>query len=120
MAAMRRSILATLLAFALIGISVGSVSAGKPLRGCADDFERMPYLDFRAYLLSDAFLDSLSPEGQALAVDFIPFIESEDWIAVSDGFDKNGDGILCIKQNPPTKGNLYGWVFNGVDNTSNH
>lgn len=116
---MRRSILAILLAFALVGLSVGSVSAGKPLRGCADGFKFTPYLEFRIYLQGD-FLRTLSPEGLALAPDILAFIASDDWIAASEAYDKNGDGILCIKQNPPTKGNLYGWVFNAVDNTSNH
>ena len=117
---MRRSITATLVALALVAVAAGTVHAGKPARGCADDFEVWNYLDFREYLKSDAFYDSLSPEGQALAVDILPGLDSEGWLAASQAYDKNGDVILCIKPSPPVKGNLYGWVFNAVDNTANH
>ena len=117
---MRRPITAILMALALVAVAAGSASAAKTGRGCADDFQAWNYLDFREYLKSDAFYDSLPPEGQALAADLLPQLDTEAWLAASEGFDKNGDMILCIKPHPPVKGNLYGWVLNAVDNTSNH
>ena len=117
---MRRSITATLMALALVAVAAGSVSAAKPARGCADDFEAWNYLEFADYIRSDAFVASLPPEGQALAPEIIPSIGSEGWIAASESYDKNGDMTLCVKQMPPVKGNRYGWVFNAVDNTANH
>lgn len=65
-----------------------------------------------------AFVDSLSPEGRALAPDIQALINDPAWLVGSAAIDGNGDGALCIKPKPPTKGNLYGWAFNAVDNTA--
>lgn len=116
---MRRPITAILMALALVAVAAGSVSAAKPARGCADDFDAWLYLDFREYLQSDAFYDSLPPEGQALAPEMVASLDTEGWLAASESYDKNGDMTLCIKPTPPVKGNLYGWIFNAVDNTAN-
>jgi hypothetical protein len=35
-------------------------------------------------------------------------------------YDKNGDTRLCVKDLPDSPGHLGTWVWNVVDNTSNH
>lgn len=116
----RRRIMALVAALAISLAVAAPASAGKPIRGCSDSFDLWDLLDFRAYLNSAAFYGSLGSEGQALTPDFLELINSDAWLAIGAAFDKNSDGHLCIKQGPPTKGHLYGWVFNAVDNTANH
>lgn len=126
---MRRDLVSVLAAFALVLAAAAPVLAVKPSdRGCTDDFDLWyyhrpgdPILDFREYMNSaDFYWNGLTDYGRELAVDILSSINSPDWLVVSASFDKNGDGQLCIKQKPRTKGNLGGWIFNAVDNPSNH
>lgn len=115
---MRRAIIALASAAVLLTALAGPASATKPIRGCSDDFAPWVISDFRAYMNSQLFYDSLSPAGQALAPDILAIVNSDPWVTASDAIDKNGDQVLCIKQKPPTPGNLHGWIFNAVDNTA--
>lgn len=82
------------------------VSAAKPVRGCAGDF---------ALMSIDAF------RNVSLAVGVPPELLGEDWEAgLRARFDKNTDSMICVKDLPDTPGTLDGWIFNVVDNTSNH
>jgi hypothetical protein len=103
-----------LLALAL----VAPTAAVKPQRGCADGFLQTSISDFRDWMNSAEFYNSLPPEGQALAPDILAIINSPDWLLGINTFDKNGDDDICAKQGPINKGHFYGWIFNVVDNTS--
>ncbi len=39
------------------------------------------------------------------------------WVTQWDAIDKNGDGVVCMKNRPHTPGNPA-YFFNGVDNTA--
>lgn len=117
---MKRAMFALGGAVLLTLASVGGVAADKPIRGCPDDFQAWAIPDFRDYLNSEIFIGSLPQEGQDIAGDILAFINTDDWLAAGAFYDKNGDGTLCLKQKPANRGNLFGWMFNAVDNTSNH
>ena len=65
----RRPILAFAAAAALSVSLAAPASAVKPARGCADPFDLWTIGAFREWMNNAAFVDSLSPEGQALAPD---------------------------------------------------
>lgn len=93
---------AGLLAFAVASPAI----AGKPDRGCPNDgFTAMTYQQFRDLSLSLGIPEELLGEEHAAG-----------WA----GYDRNDDGSLCVKDLPDTAGHLGSWVFNVVDNTSNH
>jgi hypothetical protein len=109
-------VIGCLLALALIT----PAAAAKPQRGCPDGFDQTSIADFRMRMNSAEFYNSLPPEGQALAADIVAFINTDEWLIGINQFNKNGDDDICAKQGPINKGHYYGWVFNVVDNTSNH
>ena len=115
----RRIGLSLTLGLSLLAGTAGAVMADKPTRGCSDDFQLMSILDFRALLNSAGFYASLPAEGQALAPALLESINSDAWLAGGARFDKNGDGQLCLKQDPINSGHLWGWIWNAVDNTKN-
>ncbi len=115
----RRRILSLVAALAISLAVAAPASAVKPVRGCTDSFDLWSIVGFRAYMNSAEFYLSLPPEGQALAPDILASINSDTWLAATDGIDKNGDGYLCLKQGPVNSGHLFGWIFNAVDNTAN-
>jgi hypothetical protein len=80
--------------------------AAKPTRGCSDGKALMTRDAFRALSLS---------VGVPADLLFTP-----EWEAGWAGYDKNGDTRLCVKDLPDTPGHLGTWVWNVVDNTSNH
>ena len=82
------------------------VAAVKPIRGCPNEgFVPMDYTTFRNLSISVGVpLELLGPEHLA------------GW----NVYDRNDDGMLCVKDLPDTPGTLDGWIFNVVDNTSNH
>ena len=81
-------------------------SAAKPTRGCPQGSALMTRDDFKALSLSVG----VPPE----------VLVSLEWAAGWDAYDKNLDDRLCIKDLPNTPGHLDSWIFNVVDNTSNH
>ena len=104
----RRRIGATsVIAIGLLSVSLAApVNAAKPARGCPDGKELMTIQEFRT---------------ESLSVGVPPEILGAEWEAgLRSGFDKNGDGSLCVQDVPDTKGHLGTWIFNVVDNTSNH
>lgn len=102
---MRRwSIVGAVLALSLV--SVLPAYAGKPVRGCPNDsFVLMTYLQFR-----QESLDAHVPE-ELLGADHLA-----GWMVL----DKNDDMMACVMDLPDNPGTLDGWIFNLVDNTSNH
>jgi ABC-type sugar transport system substrate-binding protein len=101
----RRMSSTALVAVALLSIALAApVSAAKPARGCgAADLKTIE--QFRMLSLS---------------VGVPPEILGADWeTSLRTGVDKNGDGSICVKDVPDTKGHLGTWIFNVVDNTSN-
>ena len=93
-------------ALALTLAVVAPVSAAKPVRGCPNDgFVLMGYTAFRQLSISVGVPESL------LGADHY-----EGWLAL----DANDDLHACVKDLPDTPGHLGGWIFNVVDNTSNH
>ena len=115
----RRMGLSLALASSLLAGTAAGVLAAKPIRGCSDDFQLLSILDFRTLMNSTQFYESLPPEGQALAPDILPVINTEDWLAGASAYDANADGVLCLKQKTITPGHLWGWSWNAVDNTKN-
>ena len=115
----RRVVVPLGLGLSLLAGSASAVLADKPTRGCSDDFQLMSLLDFRALLNSADYYASLPPEGQALAPALLESINSDAWLSAGTQFDKNGDGQLCLKQDTITRGHLWGWVWNAIDNTKN-
>jgi hypothetical protein len=95
----------TLLAAGLLSIALAApVTAAKPVRGCGAA-ELMTIEAFRA---------------RSLEAGVPPDVLGAEWEAgLRSGFDKNGDGSLCVKDLPDTNGHLGTWIFNVVDNTSN-
>jgi hypothetical protein len=116
---LRRIGLSVAMASLLLAGTAGAVMADKPTRGCSDDFELLSILDFRAYMNSVEFYESLPPLGQALAADILASVNTDAWLAGAGGIDANGDGQLCLKQKTITAGHLWGWLWNAVDNTKN-
>ena len=81
-------------------------AAGKPDRGCGNDgFVAMTYPEFRQLSIDVGVPEELLGEAHAA-----------HWLVI----DRNADGWLCIKDLKDTNGHLGSWVFNVVDNTSNH
>jgi hypothetical protein len=119
MAILRRVALASAAAALALAVSVGSVAAEKPTRGCSDNFALTTILGFRDYMNSAEFYASLPAAGQALAPDILAIVNSDAWLAGIGVIDANGDGKLCLKQKTITSGHLWGWLWNGVDNTKN-
>lgn len=101
---MRR--IATTLVIAALTLAVATpANAGKPVRGCPNDgFVLMSYSAFRALSIELGVPEDLL---------------GPDHLAAWNGFDRNDDGLACIKDLPDTAGHLGSWVFNAIDNTSN-
>ena len=116
---LRRAAAATVAASLVLALTASSVAAERPDRGCSDDFELWSVLDFRAYMNSTEFLDSLPEEGVALAGDILAAINSPAWLDGAAKIDANDDGFLCLKQKGINAGHLWGWIWNAVDNTKN-
>ena len=94
-------------ASAALAMAIASpAAAAKPARGCTQDFVPMTQAEFKALSLS-----------VGVPADFV---ESPEWAATWDAYNRNGDAYLCIKDLPNTPGHLDTWVFNVTDNTSNH
>ena len=81
-------------------------SAAKPTRGCTKDFVLMTRDEFIALSLSVG----VPPE----------LLGTPEWVAGWVAYDRNHDDQLCVKDLPNTPGHLDSWIFNVVDNTSNH
>ena len=80
--------------------------AAKPVRGCPNGgFALMTYEQFR-----QASRDVGVPE-DLLGADHLA-----GWMVL----DGNDDLKACVKDLPDTPGTLGGWIFNVVDNRSNH
>ena len=80
--------------------------AAKPIRGCPNaGFDLMDYPSFRQL---------------SLDVGVPPELLGADHLAGWLTYDRNDDTILCVKDLPDNPGTLGGWIFNVVDNTSNH
>jgi hypothetical protein len=89
-----------------IAVAAPASAAGKPDRGCSNDgFVAMTYPEFRQLSLDVGVPEELLGEDHAA-----------HWLVV----DRSGDGVLCVKDLKDTSGHLWSWVFNVVDNTSNH
>lgn len=101
---MRRIV--TAIAIAALTLAVAApANAAKPARGCPNDgFVLMNYPDFR-----DLSIELGVPED----------LLGPDHLAAWNSFDRNDDGLACIKDLPDTSGHLGTWVFNAIDNTSN-
>lgn len=101
---MRRSITALMAAFALATVMAVPTLATKPIGVCPNgQFEAMTYAEFLALSRSVGV-----PE------EFL----GADHFATFQTFDKNHDGLVCIKDLPDTPGHLGAWVFNAIDNTA--
>ena len=102
---MRRSITALMAAVALAIAMAVPALAVKPIGVCPNrQFEALTYAEFLALSRSVGV-----PE------EFL----GADHFAAFQAFDKNNDGLVCIKDLPDTPGHLGGWVFNAIDNTAN-
>jgi hypothetical protein len=96
-----------ILVVCLVAITAAPAAGAKPVRGCANEaFELMSMEAFRTRSLG---------VGVPADILFTP-----EWEAGWAFHDKNGDGNLCVMDLPDTPGTLFGWIFNVVDNTSNH
>ena len=96
-----------LIGAALLSLAVAApANAGKPVRGCGNEgFDPMLYADFRQLSLDVGVpAELLGADHHAL------------WLQV----DKNDDDIMCVKDLKDTPGHLGSWIYNIVDNTSNH
>ena len=102
---MRR--LTVVLAVGLMALATAMpVAAVKPIRGCPNEgFVLMDYTTFR---------------NLSILVGVPPELLGPDHFAFWNDIDRNDDGFMCIKDLPDTPGTLDGWIFNAVDNTSNH
>ena len=92
---------------ALLLLALAAPASARPTRECGnDEFDLMDM---------EAFRDLSIEVGVPADILFTP-----EWEAGWASYDKNGDGNLCVKDKPDTPGHLGSWVWNVVDNTSNH
>jgi hypothetical protein len=95
------------LATALMMLAMAAPVAARPTRECGNDkFELMTMEAFRQLSIDVG----VPPE----------LLFTPEWEAGWAGYDKNSDTKLCVKDKPDTPGHLGSWVWNVVDNTSNH
>ncbi len=97
----------TWLVAALLVLAVAApAQAGKPTRGCPDS---------KFLIGRDVFRELSLSLGVPPELLFTP-----EWEAGWAFYDKNGDTNLCASDLPDTPGHLGSWIWNVVDNTSNH
>jgi hypothetical protein len=94
-----------LLLASLFVVAAAPASAAKPARGCPNE----------------GFVITTKEEFRDLSRELgVP----EELLATLDAgwaeYDRNLNTLLCVKDLPDTKGHLDTWVFNVIDDVSNH
>lgn len=99
----RRIGVALAVASLCIAMAAPAVLAAKPVAGCSNGFELGPM----------SLEDSLGLKMElGFPPDAVPFYE-----ALFADFDKNGNGLLCLKDLPDTPG-IAPWVFQLADDVA--